>query len=78
MSAEISSDSFRTNILEVIKEIQGELNKLKTIRRGVIKKSNKRKSARKSVKRKSARKSVKRKSAKRRTKRKLVDEDRSR
>ena len=63
MSAETNNDSFRENMLAVIKEIQEELNNLKTIRRGIIKKSNKRKTARKNVKRKTARKSVKRKTA---------------
>lgn len=45
MSAEINSDSFRENILAVIKEIQVELNKLKTIKRDVVKKSTKKKPA---------------------------------
>ncbi len=69
MSAEINSDSFRENILAVIKEIQGELNKLKTIKRDVVKKSTKKKTAKRRTiaKRKPARKTVKRKTAKRRT-----------
>ena len=68
MSAEINSDSFRINILAVIKEIQEELNKLKTINRGVVKKSTNRRTARKSVKRKTAKRRTvsKRKTSKRR------------
>ncbi len=69
MSTEINSDSSRENILAVIKEIQGELNKLKTIKRDVVRKSTKRKPAKRRTvtKRKSARKTVKRKTAQRRT-----------
>ena len=59
MSAEINSDSFRVNILAVIKEIQEELNKLKTVKRNIAKKSTTRKTA----KRRTARKSVKRRTA---------------
>ncbi len=69
MSAEINSDSSRENILAVIKEIQVELNKLKTIKRDIVKKSTKKKPAKRRTvtKRKPARKTVKRKTAKRRT-----------
>jgi len=63
MSTETNNDSFITNMLATIKEIQGELNELKIIKRGIVKKSAKRKTVRKSVKRKTARKSVKRKTA---------------
>ncbi len=71
MSAEISDDSFRANMIAQIKEIQEALNELKTIKRKVVKKSSKKKtSKRKSVKRKSARKSVKKKSARKSVKKK--------
>jgi len=84
MSTETNSDSFVANMLTTIKEIQVELNELKIIKRGIVKKSTKRKPARKvkrkparkvkrkparKVKRKSARK-VKRKSARKSVKRK--------
>jgi len=80
MSTETNSDSFVANMLTTIKEIQVELNELKIIKRGIVKKSTKRKPARKvkrkparkvkrkparKVKRKPARKSVKRKPARR-------------
>ncbi len=68
MSAETNNDSFITNMLATIKEIQGELNELKIIKRGIVKKSTRRKPARRSVKRKTARRSVKRKTARRGTK----------
>ena len=68
MSTEKNNDAFIATMLTTIKEIQAELNKLKIIKRNIVKKSTKRKSARKSVKRKSARKSVKRKSARKGTK----------
>ena len=63
MSTETNNDAFITNMLATIKEIQGELNELKIMKRGIGKKSTKRKPARK-VKRKPARK-VKRKPARR-------------
>ena len=71
MSAEISNDSFKANMIAQIKEIQEMLNELKIIKRGGGKKSIKRKTAkRKTVKRKTAkRKTVKRKTAKRKTSR---------
>ena len=72
MSTETNNDSFITNMLATIKEIQGELNELKIIKRGIVKKSAKRKTVRKSVKRKTARKSVKRKTARRGTKAKRM------
>ncbi len=62
MSAEISDDSFRANIIAQIKEIQETLNELKTIKRKTVK----RKPAKRRTKAK--RKTVKRKPAKRRTK----------
>jgi len=65
MSTETNNDSFITNMLATIKEIQVELNELKIIKRGIVKKRVKRKTARRSVKRKTARRSVKRKTARR-------------
>ena len=61
MSAEISNDSFKANIIAQIKEIQEMLNELKIIKRGGGKKSTKRKTAKK--------KTVKRKTAKKKTSR---------
>ena len=66
MSTETNNDSFITNMLATIKEIQGELNELKIIKRGIVKKSTKRKPARRSkAKRKTAKRTVKRKPARR-------------
>ncbi len=72
MSAETSNDSFIANMLATIKEIQAELNELKIIKRGIVKKSTKRKAARRTVKRKAARRTVKRKAARRTVKRKAA------
>ena len=63
MSTETNNDTFITNMLATIKEIQGELNELKIMKRSIGRKSTKRKPDRK-VKRKPARK-VKRKPARR-------------
>ena len=63
MSAEISDDSFRANMIAQIKEIQETLNELKTIKRKTVK----RKPAKRKTKAK--RKTVKRKPAKRKTSR---------
>ncbi len=40
MSDEINNDSFKTDMIAEIKKIQMELNKLKDIKRDIIKKSN--------------------------------------
>jgi len=45
MSAETSNDSFIANMLATIKEIQAELNELKIIKRGIVKKINQEKSS---------------------------------
>jgi len=67
MSTETNNDSFITNMLATIKEIQGELNELKIIKRGIRKKSTKRKASRRTVKRKPARRTkAKRKTNRRR------------
>jgi len=58
MSTEANNDSFIASMLATIKEIQGELNELKIIKRGVVRKSTKRKPARRTVKRKPARRTV--------------------
>ena len=62
MSTEANNDSFIANLLAEIKEIQGELNELKIMKRSIGRKSTKRKTVRRTVKRKPARK-VKRKPA---------------
>ncbi len=62
MSTEANNDSFIANLLATIKEIQGELNELKIMKRSIGRKSTKRKTVRRTVKRKPARK-VKRKPA---------------
>ena len=66
MSTETNNDAFIANMLATIKEIQGELNELKIIKRGIVKKSTRRKPARRTVKRKPARRTVKRKTSRRR------------
>jgi len=71
MSTETNNDAFIANMLATIKEIQGELNELKIIKRGIVKKSTRRKPARRTVKRKPARRKVKRKPARRTVKRKV-------
>ena len=43
MSTETNNDSFINNMLATIKEIQGELNELKIIKRGIVKKINQKK-----------------------------------
>ena len=43
MSIETNNDSFVTKLLATIKEIQGELNELKIIKRGIVKKINQKK-----------------------------------
>ena len=68
MSTETNNDSCIENMLAKIKEMQGELNELKIIKSGILKKSTKRKTARRTVKRKTARRTVKRKTARRGTK----------
>ena len=65
MSAEISNDAFKANMIAQIKEIQEMLNELKIIKRGGGKKSTKRKTAKRRTI--SKRKTVKRKTAKRGT-----------
>ena len=66
MSTEANNDSFIANLLAEIKEIQGELNELKIMKRSIGKKSTRRKPARK-VKRKPARRTkAKRKTSMRR------------
>ena len=64
MSTETNNDAFISNTLAEIKEIQGELNELKIMKRSIGRKSTKRKTVRRTVKRKPARK-VKRKPARR-------------
>ena len=59
MSAEISNDEFRADMIKQIKEIQETLNELKIIKTSAGKKSTERKTAK--------RKTVKRKTAKRKT-----------
>ena len=67
MSTETNNDAFIANMLATIKEIQGELNELKIIERGIVRKSTKRKPARRTVKRKPARRTkAKRKTSRRR------------
>ena len=61
MSTETNNDAFISNMLATIKEIQGELNELKIMKRGIVKKSDRRK-----VKKKTAKMTVKRKSDRRR------------
>ena len=46
MSTETNNDSFINNMLATIKEIQGELNELKIMKRGIVKRKTKRKPAR--------------------------------
>ena len=70
MSTETNNDTFITNMLATIKEIQGELNELKIMKRSIGRKSTKRKTVRRTVKRKPARRTVKRKPARRTVKRK--------
>ena len=72
MSDETNKDSFITNMLATIKEIQEELNELKIIKRGIVKKSTKRETVRGTVKRKTAGGTVKRKTAGGTVKRKTV------
>jgi len=72
--SETNNDSFRTEMIIEIKKIQSELNKIKTIKKNIVKKSTKRKPSRqtvakkKIVKRKPARKDskLKRKATRRR------------
>ena len=64
MSTEANNDAFIANMLATIKEIQGELNELKIMKRSIGRKSTKRKTVRRTVKRKPASK-VKRKPARR-------------
>ena len=61
MSTETNNDAFISNMLATIKEIQGELNELKIMKRGIVKKSDRRK-----VKKKTAKMTVKRKPDRRR------------
>ena len=72
MSTETNNDSFIENMLATIKEMQGELNELKIIKSGIVKKSTKRKTSRRTVKRKTSRRTVKRKTARRTVKRKTA------
>jgi len=64
MLVEISNETFRANMISEIKSIQKELNELKIVKSGIVKKSTKRKTARNTVKRKTARNTVKRKTVK--------------
>ncbi len=72
MSTEANNDAFISNMLATIKEIQGELNELKIMRRSIVKKparrtKAKRKTAKRTVKRKPARRTkAKRKTSRRR------------
>jgi len=61
MSIENDNDSFKTEMIDEIKKIREELNKLKSIKKNISKKSTKKRA----VKRKPARKSVKTKVVKR-------------
>jgi len=70
MSDETNKDSFITNMLATIKEIQEELNELKIIKRETVRGTVKRKTVRGTVKRKTVRGTVKRKTVRSRTKRK--------
>ena len=58
MSTETNNDAFISNTLAEIKEIQVELNELKIMRSGIVKKSDRRK-----VKKKTAKMTAKRKPA---------------
>ena len=56
MSTETNNDAFISNMLATIKEIQGELNQLKIMKRSIVKKSTRRKPARRTkAKRKTSR-----------------------
>ena len=61
MSTETNNDAFISNTLAEIKEIQVELNELKIMRSGIVKKSDRRK-----AKKKTAKTTVKRKPDRRR------------
>ena len=63
MSTEANNDAFISNMLAEIKEIQVELNELKIMRSGIVKKSDRRK-----VKKKTAKMTAKRKPARRKRK----------
>ena len=74
MSTETNNDAFISNMLAEIKEIKGELNELKIMRSGIVKKSDRRKAKKKTakmtVKRKPDRRKAKKKTAKMTVKRK--------
>ena len=78
--SETNNDSFKAEMIAEIKKIQSELNELKIIKKNIVKKSSKRKTAakKKVVKRKPARKTaakkkvVKRKPARKTVKRKTT------